>query len=184
MTLEDFAYILDYLPQGSPSERGFKHEPTSYAIGSEEFKLFELVPRPGVVTSPGDRVYIGKEMDKREHIAHVKRRLSFEELTSNSQSELPHTLERIVLDNESRFIRFFNEAQPITTRLHTLELLPGLGKKSMWSIIEERKKEKFRDFADLQQRVPTVHSPAKIIAKRITDELSNHEQKYRIFVAR
>jgi putative nucleotide binding protein len=182
--LEDYAYILDYMPQGSPAERSFRHEPTCFAIGSEEFKLFELVPRQGVVTSPGDKVYIGKEMDKREHIVHVKRRLSFEELTSNGQSELPHTLELIVLDNEPRFVRFFNEAQPITTRLHTLELLPGLGKKSMWSIIEERKKEKFKDLADLQHRVPTVHGPAKIIAKRITDELSDHEQKYRIFVAR
>ncbi len=182
--MEDFAYILDYLPQGSPSEMSFKHEPTCYAVGSEEFKLFELVPRPGVVTSPGDRVYIGKEMDRREHIIHVKRRLSYDELTSNSQSELPHTLEHVVLDQEPRFIRFFNEAQPITTRLHTLELLPGLGKKSMWSIIEERKKEKFRDFADLRQRVPAFHSPAKIVARRITEELSNQEQKYRIFVSR
>ncbi|MBX8634637.1 MAG: DUF655 domain-containing protein [Candidatus Thermoplasmatota archaeon] len=182
--MEDYAYILDYLPQGSPSERSFKHEPTSYAIGSEEFKLFELVPRQGVVISPGEKVYIGKEMNLRQHIIHVKRRLSYDELTSNSQSELPHTLEQIVLDNETRFVRFFNEAQPITTRLHTLELLPGLGNKTMWAIIEERKKEKFRSLADLEKRVPTLHNPAKLIARRIVEELSNRDQKYRLFVAR
>ncbi len=182
--MEDYAYILDYLPQGSPSERGFKHEPVAYAIGGEEFKLFELIPKPGVAISPGDKVYIGKDMNLRQQILHVKRRLSFDELTSNGQSELPHALEEVVVDNEQRFVRFFNEAQAITTRLHTLELLPGLGKKSMWTIIEERRKQKFASLDDVQKRVSTVHHPAKIIAKRIADELSNHEQKYRLFVAR
>ncbi|MBX8632463.1 MAG: DUF655 domain-containing protein [Thermoplasmata archaeon] len=182
--MEDYAYILDYLPQGSPSERGFKHDPTCYAIGAEEFKLFELVPKSGVVLSPGDKVYIGKEMQLRQQVIHVKRRLSYEELTSNGQSELPHAIEQIVKDNEARFVRFFNEAQPITTRLHTLELLPGLGKKSMWSIIEERRKEKFKSLEDLEKRVPTIHHPAKLIARRIVDELSNKDQKYRLFVAR
>jgi putative nucleotide binding protein len=156
----------------------------AYAIGADEFKLFELVPRPGVTLSPGDKVYIGKEMEKRDKILHVRRRLGYEELTSTAQAELPHVLEQIVLDTQERFVRFFNEAEAITTRLHTLELLPGLGKKSMWSIIEERKKKKFESLDDVQKRVMTLHHPAKIIAKRIVDELSDREQKYRLFVAK
>ncbi|MEM3852248.1 MAG: DUF655 domain-containing protein, partial [Methanomassiliicoccales archaeon] len=131
--MEDYAYILDYLPQGSPSERGFKHEPVAYAVGSDEFKLFELVPKPGVTLMPGDKVYIGKEMEKRDKIIHVRRRLSYDELTTTGQAELPHVLEQIIIDNQERFVRFFNDAQAITTRLHTLELIPGLGKKSMWT---------------------------------------------------
>ena len=40
-------------------------------------------------------------------------------------------------------IEFFNKAAPLTTRMHQLELLPGLGKKHMWEIIEERKDKPF-----------------------------------------
>lgn len=156
----------------------------AYAIGADEFKLFELIPKQSVTLSPGEKVYIGKDMGKRDKVLHVRRRMGYDELTSTAQAELPHVLEQIVLDNQDRFVRFFNEAEAITTRLHTLELLPGLGKKSMWAILEERKKEKFTSLDDVQKRIMTLHHPAKIVAKRIVDELSNHEQKYRLFVAK
>ena len=76
----------------------------------------------------GEKVYIGKEMDDRQKIQHVKRRVNFSDLTAAAQSELPYILEEIIRLNEERFIRFFNEAQAISTRLHMLELIPGLGK--------------------------------------------------------
>jgi putative nucleotide binding protein len=81
-------------------------------------------------------------------------------------------------------VKFFNEAQAITTRFHMLELLPGLGKKTMWAIIEERKKGPFKDFADIALRVPSFKHPEKVIAKRIEMELADPTQKYHIFVAR
>jgi putative nucleotide binding protein len=81
-------------------------------------------------------------------------------------------------------VQFFNEAQSITTRFHMLELLPGLGKKTMWGIIEERKKGPFKDIADLTTRVPLAHQIEKLVAKRIEEELANPDEKYRLFVAR
>ena len=42
--MEDYAYILDYLAQGTSGGGFSKREPVCYAIGDEEFKLFELVP--------------------------------------------------------------------------------------------------------------------------------------------
>ena len=65
-----------------------------------------------------------------------------------------------------------------------LELIPGLGKKTMWAIIEERKKGAFTDYEDLVKRVPALKHPDKLLAKRIEDELSDPSQKYRIFVSR
>ena len=65
-----------------------------------------------------------------------------------------------------------------------LELLPGLGKKTMWAVLEERKKGPFATFADLGTRVSAVHRPEKLIAKRIEMEISDPTQKYRLFVAR
>ena len=64
------------------------------------------------------------------------------------------------------------------------ELLPGLGKKTMWAIIEERKKSLFESFEDLETRVTSLHKPDQLIARRIEDELSDPDQKYHLFVAR
>jgi putative nucleotide binding protein len=182
--LEDYARILDYLPQGLPDERKFKQDPVAYALGEAQFKLFELVPRLDSKITASDRVYIGKDLDLRQEILHVKRRISYNELTNAAQSELPYVIMDVIKANEPRFVRFFNEAQSITTRFHMLELLPGLGKKTMWSIIEERKKGPFVDFEDVGKRVPMAHQVDKLIAKRVEEELSNPNEKYRLFVSR
>ncbi len=182
--MEDYAYILDFLPEGLPGERGFKKESVAYAMGESEFKLFELVPRPSAPLTIGERVYIGKDVDRRDAIQHVKRRVSYDELTSASHSELPYIVQDAINDNENRFVEFFNSAQAITTRYHMLELLPGLGKKTMWAILEERKKGDFESFEDLAERVPSVKHPEKLVAKRIEIELSDPHQKYHLFVAR
>jgi len=132
----------------------------------------------------GDRVYIGKDPALRDKIVHVKRRVGYEELTAAAQAELPFVLQDIAKQQEARFIKFFNEAQAITTRFHMLELIPGLGKKTMWAILEERKKGPFTSYEDLTKRVPALKHPEKLIAKRIEDELSDPSQKYHIFVSR
>jgi len=182
--LEDYAYIIDYLPQGRPDEKSFKRTPLAIAVGENEFKLFELIPKPKVSLIIGERVYIGKDTEKREKIEHVKRRIAYDELTPAAKSELPYTLEEIVKKREDFFIKFFNEAHPITTRLHMLELLPGLGKKTMWAILEERKKGPFKDFEDLKNRVKLPHHPVKLIVNRILYELQHRHEKYKIFVAK
>ena len=182
--MEDYVRILDYLPQGHPERSRFEREPIAYALGEDEFKLFELVPKEGASLTAGDRAYIGKEAEKRDTILHVKRRVGFEELTTAAQNELPLLIAEIVKEKEARFVRFFNEAQAITTRFHMLELLPGLGKKTMWAILEERKKGPFLSFEDIGKRVPMMHHPERLIAKRIEMEIADPTQKYHLFAAR
>ncbi len=182
--LEDYAYILDYLPHGRSDQRGFRREPVAYAIGDIEFKLFELTPKDNINLTIGERVYIGKDIKLRDAILHVKRRVRYEDLTNASHSELPFIIEDIVEAREKDFVKFFNDARAITTRFHMLELLPGLGKKSMWAVIDERKKKPFESFKDLEERVSSLHKPAKLVAKRIESELAESEQKYHIFVAK
>ncbi|MEW5760238.1 MAG: DUF655 domain-containing protein [Candidatus Thermoplasmatota archaeon] len=180
--MEDYAYIIDYLAQG-PLDRKYKREPVAYAVGDKEFKLLLLQPKPGAILSIGERVYIGKEIEKREKILHVKRRIGYRDLTSSAQNALPQILLEIVEKNEERFVNFFNGAESISTRFHALELLPTLGKKSMWAIVEERKKGPFKSFEDISKRVQAIRKPAKIIAKRVENELSNETEKYRLFTA-
>ena len=183
--MEEYAYILDYLPQGLPGGGFTKKEPVCYALGDEEFKLFELVPRANAVINIGDRVFIGKDTAevKRDAIDHVKRRINFKDLNNNAAAELEYAVTDIVMANQPRFIRFFNEAEAISMRKHLLEELPGLGKKSMTTILEERKKEPFKDFNDLSERTG-IKNPEKLIANRICLEIEDPDRKRYLFVSR
>lgn len=175
---EEYAYVLDYLPRGRPgADRRYRAGPLVELIGEEYFTLLEAIVKEKVTVRPSDRVYVGKEARKK--VTYIIGRVGYEELTSTAKMELPSVVEKIVLNRENRFVSFFNSTQAITPRMHSLELLPGIGKKYMWQIIDEREREPFKSFEDLQQRA-NIPNPAKLIAKRIIEELSG-ESKYRLF---
>ncbi|MEX2752324.1 MAG: DUF655 domain-containing protein, partial [Candidatus Freyarchaeota archaeon] len=112
-------------------------------------------------------------------IDHVQRRIRYEDLTPTAKSELPFVIEKIVQLREKEFVDFFNNARPITTRMHQLKLIPGIGKKTMWLILEERKKEPFKSFENISSRV-RMPEPKKAIVNRIMSELKG-EDKYYLF---
>lgn len=182
--MEDYAYVLDYLAEGRPDERGYKHESLVLALGRDELKLFELIPKEDANIMIGEQVYIGKELEEREKIKHVKRRIRWDELTHAAQSEVPYILDEIIDEKEDEFLEFYNKARPITKRYHMLELLPGLGKKKMDAILNERKEDgSFADFEELTERVEMIHKPMKLIKDRIMKELKNPDIKYKVWVA-
>jgi len=170
--------VLDFLPRGHSTGR---QEPIAQVIGEKYFSLLEVVVKGDVILKPGDKTYIGES--KRDQIDHIKRRISVNELTSFSKSELPFVVEKLVKENEARFVGFFNSSQPISTRLHQLELLPGIGKKHLWDIIDERKKSPFTSFEDIKKRIKLMPDPANSVIKRIMEELENDDIRFRLFVA-
>jgi putative nucleotide binding protein len=175
---EAYAYVVDYLPRGRPgTNRRYRAGALVQVVGEEYFTLLEAIVKETVTVRSSDRVYVGKEARKK--ITYIIGRIGYEELTSTAKMELPDVIEKIVLKHEDWFVSFFNTAQAITPRMHSLELLPGVGKKYMWQIINEREREPFKSFEDLQQRA-NIPNPAKLIAKRIIEELSG-ESKYRLF---
>lgn len=175
---EEHAYVLDYLPHGRPGIRpNYRAGALVQVIGEEFFTLLEATVREGLILKPYDRVYVGKE--SREQVTYIMGRISYDELTSTAKLELPLVIERIVLNREQWFINFFNTAQAITPRMHALELIPGIGKKYMWQIINERERNPFKSFDDLLKRA-NIPSPPKLVTKRILEELSG-ESKYRLF---
>ncbi|MGA8543563.1 MAG: DUF655 domain-containing protein [Thermoplasmata archaeon] len=180
--MESYAYILDYLPNGRQTDRGFHREPLALAIGEDELKLFELVPRPNAKLAAGARIPLVPLAGGTPPIDHVRRRIGYTELTVSGRSELPVTLEKIVRANEPRYLRFFNESPAVSRRFHLLELLPGIGKKTMQQIVDERRRAPFASFADLEQRLH-LKSPEKLIVGRIEQELSGVDDKYHLFVA-
>jgi len=175
---EEHAFVLDFLPYGKPGSRpSYRPAPVVQVIGENYFTLLEANVRNDVTLKAYDRVYVGKS--KREEITYIIGRISYDELTTNAKMELTNVIERIAANQESRFITFFNTAQAITPRMHALELIPGIGKKYMWQIIDEREKRPFNSFEDLQKRV-NIPNPAKLVTKRIIEELAG-ESKYRLF---
>ena len=182
--MEEYAYILDYMPQGSIGGKGLKSNPVCYAIGETEFKLFNLVPKAGAQMQIGDRVYIGKDQHLRGEIDHVKGRISYDELSNFAKGEMEAVILQIVNANPAPFIRFYNESEPLTLKKHALEELPGLGKKMMMAVLDERKKEKFKDFEDLDARVPVLKGSAKLIMERISLEIRDTERRRNLFVSR
>jgi putative nucleotide binding protein len=180
--VENYAYILDYLPTGRQTERGFHKEPLALAIGEDELKLFELVPRPGAKIAAGERVPLVAVGGAPPPIDHVRRRVGADELTVAARTELPNALEAIVKANSARYLRFFNEAPAVSRRFHLLELLPGIGKKTMQQIVDERRRAPFQSFAEIESRLH-LKNPERLIVGRIEQELSGVEDKYRLFVA-
>ena len=178
---EIHARVIDFLPYGHPEDSRpvYQKKPLVQAVGEDQFVLMELSPKKDKIPEVYSRVYIGE--GEREAIDHVTKRLRYEELTPTAKVELPYVLEQIIKENEERFIKAFNNAKPITTRLHTLDLFPGIGKKLMWAIVEERKKGEFASFEDLTKRVKGLHHPEKILAKRIEEEITVEHIKYRLF---
>jgi len=178
---EETAIVLDFLQHGYPFDERPSHlkTPIAQAIGKDHFVLLEMVPKKGIHLQPYEEVYIGE--GKRDKVHHIVGKLELEKLTQTAKKEVQFIIKDMVEKNPQRFVDFFNNAQPLSTRMHQLELLPGLGKKHMWEIIDERKGDPFKDFSDIKKRVKLMPDPEKAIIKRIMAELSGKE-KHRIFV--
>jgi putative nucleotide binding protein len=174
---EEFAIVLDFLPNGYPSDsRAGRSQPVAQVVGKDKFLLLELTPRQGIFLQPYEEVYIGD--GKRDKVHHILGRIGLEKLTTTARSELDFVLHDIVKKNPQKFVLFFNKAGPLTIRTHSLELLPGFGKKHMWEVLERRGDKEFADFKDLRERAKMIPDPEKAIVRRILQEMSGEEKHY------
>ena len=178
---EETAIVLDFLPNGYPFDNtpSYKKNAIVQALGKDHLVLLELVPKKGISLQPNDEVYIGE--GKREQIYYINGKLQTDKLTGTGESILKEVIHKMVHEHPQKFVDFFNKAQPLTTRMHQLELLPGVGKKHMWEIIDARDEEQFNTFEDIKKRVKLMPDPEKAIIKRIMEEL-NGSEKHRLFV--
>lgn len=176
---EEYVYVLDFMPHGYSAavKPSYRREPIVQGVGENFFTLLELTLKPALRAAPREKLYIGR--GERDKVDRVKGRIAYESLTAAAKDELPSVIEEIVKSSEKRFVQFFNNAGPITTRMHSLELLPRIGKKHMWLIIEERRKKLFTSFEDIEKRVG-IPEASRLIVERILAELKG-EEKYNLF---
>lgn len=182
---EEYAIVLDYLRLGYVNKNGtkFKNKPIVQSIGTDKFTLLELIPKDDVDIEIHEKLYIGS--GKRDKIKTV-RKLDYNNLTATSRVELEYAIKEIIEKQEYKYINFFNTAGSLSTRLHKIELLPGIGKKTMWNIIKARDEKPFESYKDLQNRVPSLPNPVNMITNRVIQELDPNtvkkgKKKYYLF---
>jgi len=179
---ERTAVVLDFLPRGRPDDDRPQYErsPVALALGEADFRLVEAALTDDAGVNIGDRIGIEPPGENVKQL----RRAAYDDLTSTAESELEYAIDRILETDEDRFVEFYNDAQPITTRLHVLNLLPGIGKQLRNNVLDARKRKPFESYADIEERVSGLYEPKDVLAERIVEELREEDLKYRIFARR
>ncbi len=173
MINEEYAYVLDYLPSNTPNEPD-----KAQLLGSSFFVLLEASLKKPVKT--GEFVYIGK--NEREQINRILRRINYTDLSSTSETELPIVIKEVIKKSEPRFLRFFNEARPLSLKRHQIELIPGIGKKTLETFLAEREKEHFKSLEEINTRISSFPDVLDSLSERIILEIKGEDAKYFLFV--
>ena len=174
---DDWGIVLDFLSKGH--YRMSRAQPAAQLLGEKYFSLLEVIVREDVELKQGERVYIGDK--KRDKVKYIANRMKVSELSAVAKDELEKTIENIITANPAQFLEFFNNCGSLTPRQHQLELLPGIGKKHLWAIVDERKKKLFDSFEEIRERVPLIPDPKKMFVKRILEEMEDKD-RYHVFV--
>ena len=172
------AYVLDFCPP-NPEDRHREHRERDFLqlIGDTYFTLMEALPREDAEIAIGSKISLLGPNSAIVDCSTVL--IGYDELSPYARSKLEEVVQNIIREKEKVFVEFFNTAPPVNIRFHTLELLPGIGKKTVHKIIEEREREPFKSFEDIKRRVKI--DPVKVLANRIIRELKG-EERYYLFV--
>jgi len=177
---EEHAYVLDFISQGKSKTVHGRGGVIVIALGEERLTLLEILGVDDSTFDIGEKIYIGK--DGRTNVQSVLGKLDYEQITGTAQSELENVVNTIVTKNEQRFVDYINNAQPLTPRKHSLELIPGIGKTYLKLIIEQIEKQKFLNYKDMEERAG-LKEPVNHLSKRILEEITG-ETQFRLFVKR
>ncbi|MFX0080815.1 MAG: DUF655 domain-containing protein [Candidatus Hodarchaeota archaeon] len=172
--------VLDLLLHGHPEEDkpSWAKTPIAQVLTFPDFVLYEVkMNKNSNIGVQEQKTY--EEFLNEDKLRDVLKKIDFNDLTSTSKALIQPILEKEVLKYEEEFINFFNNSTSITPRMHALKLLPGIGQKHMWEILEARERQKFVTFQDISDRT-SISNPAKLIAQRIIKELQR-DAKYYLF---
>jgi len=105
--------------------------------------------------------------------------IRYSDLTPTAKSNLEQAVSSIVKEREKDFVEFFNIAEPINVRLHAIELLPGVGKKTLKKILQYRLQKRFASYEEIH-KVAKI-DPVSSLTEKIIEELRG-DASYYLFV--
>ena len=109
--------MLDFSTRGrSKTVRG-REGVIVTALGEERLTLLEVLGLDESEFEIGEKIYIGKE--GRTKVQSVLGKLDYEQISDSAQTELTNVVSTIVTNNETRFVNYINNAQPLTPRKHS-----------------------------------------------------------------
>ena len=173
--------ILDILLHGHPEEDkpSWSKTPIAQVLTFPDFVLYEVkCNRDSEIKIQEKNTY--EVFLIQNKLKEVLKKIDYKDLTNTSKALIQPILEKEILNYEEEFLNFFNNSTSITPRMHSLKLLPGIGQKHMWELIEARNRQKFTTFQDITDRTSLSH-PAKQLAQRIIKELQREGIKYYLF---
>ncbi len=177
---EEYAYVLDFKSRArSVTVRG-RTGLIVTALGEDRLTLLEILGIENNSFETGERIYIGK--DGRTKVESVLGKIDYSSISTSAQNELPSVIKQLVTKSEKKFVDYLNNAQAMTPRTHALELIPGIGKTYMKIMIQEREKNPFQSFEDIEERTG-LKEPVTHLSQRILEEISG-ETRMNIFVKR
>ncbi len=175
MGKDEYAYVLEYLPFGLSDSKDRK---ATAIVITDSLGLLLVALKKDVKVDADQKVYIGE--NKRDEVHHIIERIIPDKLSGNALNLLKERINLIVKENEEKYIDIINKLGSVNVRLHSLSLIPGVGKKMVQKILEERRKALFTSYSDFDTRVGFTSGIANSIQERIMEELESKD-KYRIF---
>ena len=177
---EEYAYVLEHRSRAKSTTVRGRTGVIVIALGEERLTLLEILGIENSTFDIGERIYIGKE--GRTKVQSVLGKMDYGKISDATKNEIPKMVESIVTTNEKKFVDYINNAQPLTPRVHALELIPGIGKTYMNVIIKERENKQFENYDDIETRAG-LKEPIKHMTQRIVEEISG-EARMNLFVKR
>ena len=172
--------LLGCLPSG---EKRMACYPVSQ-LEDEAFNiLLEEARQEGrfdVVNSLEELKKIAREKGLPEKLLVVPRSpIPLDKLTDIARNNLHEAVRKILLGNEPFYVEFFNVAEPINIRQHSLELIRGIGKKTVKQLVAERSRKPFTSFEEVKKVIKV--DPLEGLVEKIVEEITG-QSKYNLFI--
>ena len=139
---------------------------TARIVGTDYFTLMDLDLYDDVSVKVQDKIPLGKESD---YVKQERAHLSYDDLSKDQEFELEKAVNSIVIANEPKYVKFFNDQSKDASKLHFLD---DISRKSGSKILSEKELNgDFESFEDIDNRISFIDSSKELIVKRVLYEL-------------
>ena len=170
---------LACIPGGEQGERVvycYPVEPLEPSVEDSLKELLEKEPEGGkrskhvLVSSPDELARVAEEQGKPGKIVCTPQDpINYHDLTDIAKDNLLEALRRLVREKEDLFVEFFNIAEPINIRMHAIETLRGVGKRTLRNLLWGREQKPFTSFDEIKKILKI--DPAEALAERLLLEV-------------
>lgn len=164
----------DLLPKGTRGGEYRRHYPVLVVVGAKKFTVQKVYLKHQLNVAVGDIIDLTQHKD--DFI--TTKRHPASDWSVGLRDLVEEMVAQLLRENEEQYVQFFNNAKLITTKLHQLKLLPGVGEKRVSKILKTRDMKPFESYADIEERVGI--DPVAVVTARVLEELEE-PQRYHLF---